>query len=384
METKKKTYFENLDGLRTTAFLLVFLQHSLLAWTSRLKPAERPSNIFFSFISGSGGLGVSVFFVLSGFLITYLLLHEKELKGRINVPFFYMRRVLRIWPLYYVVILFAIYLYPYLKAKLGNPSPAVGSAVSHPFYYFAFLANFDVLNVFKHKEGLDAQQAVTWSVAVEEQFYLIWPLLFYFTPRKFYKFICIAAILLCQVFRIIHKDDDITLYYHSLSVIADLALGGLCGYYAYYSSQFKLFFQQLNKPSIILIYLLGCLWIVYANNLFKSPLFDACGRLVNTLFYAFVILEQNYSTNSFFKFSNNKVFSFLGKYTYGLYLMHPIAIRFTEIILNKGLKISIYGGSVYYSEQTIVSLFLAIVMSYLSYEFFEQRFLRLKHKYSLS
>lgn len=386
IKVNKSTYFENLDGLRTVAFLLVFLQHSFLSWTSRLTPTQRPSNPFFDFIAGSGGLGVSVFFVLSGFLITYLLLHEKEVKGSINILFFYMRRILRIWPLYYAVLIFAIYIYPYIKVKLGNPySPAEVNAV-HPLYYFTFLSNFDVLNAHQRNggAGLDAQQAITWSVAVEEQFYLIWPLLFYFTPRKFYKFIFIALILACQLFRIIYKNDGATLYYHSLSVASDLAVGGFCGYYAFYTSNFRLFLERLKKIHILLVYLFGCTWVIYGSHFFQTGLLQIGSRFVNTLFFAFIILEQNYSTRSFYKFSSNKPLSVMGKYTYGLYLLHPIAIRFTEIIVNKGFKIPVYDGSSYYVLQTTVSIIISIIMSYLSYEFFEKQFLKLKGKYTTS
>src|SRR6476660_5257777 len=104
-----KVFFPNLDGLRFFAFFLVYLQHAfgdLLAeigqpgfWLGRLQTN----------VSGAGGIGVSFFFVLSGFLITYLILREIQLYGFLDVRAFYIRRSLRIWPLYYAVIIFGFF-----------------------------------------------------------------------------------------------------------------------------------------------------------------------------------------------------------------------------------------------------------------------------------
>ena len=102
-----KIFFPDLDGLRTLAFLFVFIQHGL--WGSFEFLNIPDSSVLSRIIYGvtNGGTGVSIFFVLSGFLITYLLLMERNVMGRINVGYFYIRRVLRIWPLYFAVILFA-------------------------------------------------------------------------------------------------------------------------------------------------------------------------------------------------------------------------------------------------------------------------------------
>ncbi|MBK8471912.1 MAG: acyltransferase [Sphingobacteriales bacterium] len=99
-------------------------------------------------------------------MITYLLIAEKQLNHQIDVPRFWLRRILRIWPLYYCCVLFGFYAFPMLKTLLGqtpNETATVG-------YYLAFLSNFDLI-----AQGLpDASiLGVLWSVAVEEQFYLL-------------------------------------------------------------------------------------------------------------------------------------------------------------------------------------------------------------------
>ena len=101
----KKIYFENLDGLRFLCFLSVFFFHSFHTEYAYIKNTETYNFIKFS-VFGNGNLGVNFFFVLSGFLITFLLIAEKELNGQINLRKFWIRRILRIWPLFYFCVFF--------------------------------------------------------------------------------------------------------------------------------------------------------------------------------------------------------------------------------------------------------------------------------------
>lgn len=134
---------------------------------------------------GNGGQWVSIFFVLSGFLITYLLIDEYELNQKISIKNFYIRRALRIWPLYYLVVVFTFLIYPFLKSLVGMNHTLESSV----FYHLTFLSNFDVINVTKYHLGSDAiSQNVTWSVSVEEQFYLFWPMIFVFLPKRFWEY----------------------------------------------------------------------------------------------------------------------------------------------------------------------------------------------------
>ena len=90
-----------------------------------------------------GDIGVNFFFVLSGFLITFLLLSERQFTGRIAIAAFYMRRVLRIWPLYFVVVLIGFVVFPWLKAHFGETTSHEPAQL---WYYLVFLANFNNLN----------------------------------------------------------------------------------------------------------------------------------------------------------------------------------------------------------------------------------------------
>src|SRR5690606_19427107 len=110
---------------------------------------------------GNGNLGVNFFFVLSGFLITYLLLIEMQLRGRINIGSFYIRRALRIWPLFYFCVAFGFIAFPFFKSMLGEIPNESANVVSYLF----FLNNFDFI-----KNPPDSSVlSVLWSVAIEEQ-----------------------------------------------------------------------------------------------------------------------------------------------------------------------------------------------------------------------
>ncbi|MBK7690909.1 MAG: acyltransferase [Bacteroidetes bacterium] len=153
------------------SFAIVFFCHSFIADNPLIK-----ETIWYQIVKvrifSNGDTGVSFFFVLSGFLITYLLLKENEMTGKIDIKSFYIRRILRIWPLYYFCVIFSFLIFPLLKAHFGQtPDDA-----SNRILCSIFLNNFDRINVIPDAITL----SVLWSVAIEEQFYLIWPIFFYF------------------------------------------------------------------------------------------------------------------------------------------------------------------------------------------------------------
>jgi peptidoglycan/LPS O-acetylase OafA/YrhL len=143
-----RSHLPTLDGLRAVAVLTVVVAHSE-----------------FLFRGVPGDLGVSAFFVLSGFLITRLLVREREESGEVSIRRFYARRIMRIFPAYYVFLLFSYV----LDARAGQQwSPALlGSAATYTVNYF---------NALNHHPNTSIAHA--WSLAVEEQFYLLWPIVF--------------------------------------------------------------------------------------------------------------------------------------------------------------------------------------------------------------
>lgn len=165
-----KIYFPNLNGIRFIAAFLVIIHHieqikNLFGLESKwTNPA----------INLIGPLGVILFFVLSGFLITYLLLvEEKEMKG-ISIKSFYIRRILRIWPLYYLIIVLSFFLIPQISfLNLTGWSDHIYDDFFLKLVLFVFFLPNLALVLFPPV----AYASQTWSVGVEEQFYLIWPIL---------------------------------------------------------------------------------------------------------------------------------------------------------------------------------------------------------------
>ncbi|MDB5255878.1 MAG: acyltransferase [Chitinophagaceae bacterium] len=372
-----KIFFPNLDGFRTVAFLTVFLVHGFWRCIKYLGDNYTFTENTLRKLYHIGGIGVSAFLVLSGFLITYLLLKESEQKGRFDIVHFYIRRALRIWPLYFAVLIFCFLLYPYLQSVTGHTA----HMLYHPAYFFSFLSNFDILQVEKSFPGMNTSPvSITWSIAIEEQFYLIWPLLLYFAPKKIYPVIFISVIILSLVFRFIYINDPVVLYYHSLSACGDLALGSMCAYYAIYSTAFKTFFEKLSRQAIMGIYVTGILWMMYSNGVTNFYFFPVFARLISALFFSFIILEQNYS-RSFYKFSKSKALSFWGKYTYGLYLLHPIALLICDSLLN-ACHLTYADSFTGALLRGFLGLGISMLISYLSYEYYESYFLKIKERFN--
>src|SRR5208282_3024374 len=158
---------QSLDGLRATAIILVFFCH-----TKHLIPLVNPFTFYLSWYAGQGWMGVDLFFVLSGFLITGILLDTQQASN--YFAGFYARRVLRIFPLYYLVLTTVII--------LGNliHSPRVTATLPLPedrWLYFCYMTNW--LGLWKGHWGTNYVNYLAhfWSLAVEEQFYLVWPLI---------------------------------------------------------------------------------------------------------------------------------------------------------------------------------------------------------------
>jgi len=169
---KQKVYFSNLNGLRIIAALLVLIHHA-----EQFKSFFRIENYWdtIPFIEIIGKLGVILFFVLSGFLITYLLIVEENALKKISIKKFYMCRVLRIWPLYFFIIILAFFVLPYIDIftlpNFGREA-IYSNLVWKLILYIIFLPNL-VIPLF----GVVPYASHTWSIGTEEQFYLVWPVI---------------------------------------------------------------------------------------------------------------------------------------------------------------------------------------------------------------
>lgn len=378
-QAKARVFFPNLDGLRFLSFFVVFLFHWYMTTYPYINGTNPNASEGVRFLFQYGSLGVNFFFVLSGFLITYLLIRERELTGTIHIGNFYVRRILRIWPLYYLCLAIAFILFPVLKQMGGE---AYVERVD-PWYYVIFAANFEYMRIWpEHPEAVLV--SVLWSVAVEEQFYLTWPLILRIVPVRFYKYVFLLIMLGSLIFRSFYTADNdhdyAVRYFHTFSVIGDMALGGLMAWLCSSPTKFLHWVTNMSKPMIALIYGGAVMLSLFKSYIFPAGIPIIFERLVIGVFFGMIILEQNYAVNSFFKLGRWKLISKLGTYTYGLYCLHLLAIYIsTKVVLKLGMDQRMLGTAF---AQAIIALPLSIGISIASYHLFEKWFLQLKDRFA--
>src|SRR3989442_3323272 len=197
-----------LDAVRGVAILLVILHN-----TSGKSPALHLQPLF-----GNGWMGVDLFFVLSGLLITGILADTKQSQGYFKN--FYARRCLRIWPLYYSLILFIFVLVPFLRP---SQAPAVFDRSSPWWAYPFFLQNF----LIPLPTMATGPLAVTWSLAIEEQFYLVWPWVVRYCSDAQVRRIAIAVICLSPALRFYLSVHHVDLYTNVFCRLDGLMAGAL-------------------------------------------------------------------------------------------------------------------------------------------------------------
>ena len=369
-KAKNDSYFENLDGLRFFCFLSVFLFHSFITDVPQIKTSP-----VYQFIKqdvfGNGFLGVNFFFVLSGFLITYLLIKEKKKNGQVHIGKFWIRRILRIWPLYFVCVFYGFVVFPYTKQIAGLTS----HETADPWYYIGLINNFDYI-----KHGLpDAPGlGVLWSVAIEEQFYFVWPIVLFLLPVKRYWIAFVTIIAGSIVFRHLY-DVQILHEMHTLSCIGDMAIGSFGAWLITERPGFRSWVNDLPKPFIAAIYLAFFFFFFFRDEfLLGSHWLRVFERPAFAIIILLIILEQCYSRHSFYKMGSFKNPTRLGTYTYGLYCLHFNVISAVTGIAKKiGMDTHLWQVLIL---EPLLSLGITIFVAYISYRFFEQPFLRLKDR----
>jgi peptidoglycan/LPS O-acetylase OafA/YrhL len=363
-----KIYFPNLNGLRFIAASLVIIHH-----IEQMKHLKQMENYYTSipFIGVIGKLGVVLFFVLSGFLITYLLLEEQKLNNAISVKKFYMRRVLRIWPLYFLIIILALLVMPNIElfTLKGFEKDDVYSYLYVKIALFVFFLPNLVSVV-----GNIPYASHTWSIGTEEQYYLIWPLLFKYI--KLNKLVLLISIIIAylliggflnsQYSDFLPFKKIIRAFWNSFT-ISCMAIGGF----------FAVLLFNKSKLLVLLKNVYLFYFILIATMLFLAK--GVCIPYFHNEFYAvlFGIIILNFASNEKIKINlENKYLIYLGNISYGLYMFHPIGIMIGIIIAS---TIQIGSNWVIYPLTFLITILLSMV----SYKYFESYFLKFKKKFTI-
>ena len=362
-----------LDGIRALAFLLVFLVHTDYVYI--------------------GWVGVQLFFVLSGFLITDILLRMKETLGAGDYfKKFYGRRFLRIFPVYYFylflmfvitgVLLYYNYRINYMQ-RFQDQLP----------YALGYVYNF--FNASRAYDGESWLVGHLWSLSVEEQFYLVWPLIIFLTPKKHLKKLFLGAIAAGPLFRLavsalykfnggasfLYSDMSVVIYVLPFSYLDAFGLGA-------YITRFEI--PKARWQFLALLILLPIIG-------FATTYFSTGGWGTNTAFgFAYPLnkdLKQvwGYSYLSylcvlliylvvreklFLRVLDNKFISYLGKISYGLYVYHFAIIWFVRRIRDFGIP-----EPVAKPLTLVISAVLVFFVASLSYKYFEKPILDLKDRF---
>lgn len=375
-----KKYFPNLDSLRFFAFFAVFISHAAL-----FLGYENQTKIFTTlktYILANGDVGVSFFFVLSGFLITFILLQEKNKNRNISLKKFYIKRILRIWPVYFIALILGFFVLPFfMHALIGNAHlPFIANAPLNvlPRYLF-FLANFSLA----FHGGASVLTDILWSISVEEQFYLVWPFIVAFVPNKYLPRVLIGLIVASSIYKYVYAYDSYILAYSTFSVMSDLCIGSLLGYIAVCRQDLILKWKTIPKSLIlssyagILLLVVSRHWYIpawYAHKII-FPLVVSSASLLLAMLFAVVIYEQNEAITSFIKVGNLRIASKLGKISYGLYSYHMIAVALVLSIASYfAVKLS-YSSGVVWLSFGVLSLLSTILIAHLSFRYIEKWFL---------
>lgn len=343
---QSRTYFGGLDGLRAIGVIAVVWVHvsGPHAWA----------------VLNHGHKGVDLFFAVSGFLITSLLLREYSANGGIDIRSFYLRRALRIFPLYYLVL----GLYCALVFATGAGTPRGAHFWSNLPAFLTYTSNWFVrLDDIAGGDGVIFYFA--WSLATEEQFYLFWPalmMLLFWLSRRFWT-AAIAALLLL-VLQVLASTGDTNASF-SLLVLSSLApailFGSMFAVLLHHKDSFQLLWPVLGHrwmPALALLVLLACLQ------------FEADGmltRFVIAVFVASVALREDSVLHPALMW---KPAVFVGSISYGIYLMHMLAANVVRRIVGHATGLDVFIGT----------LLLVLVMAYLSFRYFERPILRFKDR----
>ncbi len=359
--TQRRFYQPELDGLRFYAFLGVFVCHTLPFEGTFYRRFHLPMPWLWGAVAKSGAAGVDLFFALSAFLITSILLREREETGGISLRRFYLRRILRIWPLYFVLIALGVVL-AHTMAKQSLPWYYVAG-------YLLFVGNW-VHAVFGRPESICSP---LWTVSIEEQFYLIWPLLMKMLGRRGMIVAGIVTFLLASVSRIgfmLAGSSGGFIYYGSISRCDSLALGILLALFADR-------LPRLTRGARVLLLATGLMgWVISSAWLNEQPgpvdLRMVLGRLIVSLAAGAILYACLHSHSQLVR---GAWVVRLGKISYGLYMLH-----LTGILIMLSLFHPVWGWQLLATKG--LGFVMTVILALASYRWIESPFLRLKDKFA--
>ncbi len=312
-----------------------------------------------------GAEAVLMFFSISGFLIIKQLYNEKLAFNFINLKSFFVRRILRIFPLYYLVLIFGFLYYRIILDYFGFHYDN-----NYDLKYGIFLSVTFFANIFATYSPGGILE-ILWSIGIEEQFYLlIAPLLFLLPRNRILLFLILFTIVyfLCyfSVSFAVLKQYQLLFFYFSFSGICSIVI------------EYKVIKQILYK---IKYFFMLILILYFTSSIFKENLTEIAYNIFSMLIFGInicILTEKSY------KILDHKIFIYLGKISYGIYMFHAIIMQVVGLIYLKmiiKLNLPNYISILVFNFSVII---ITIITAHLSYKYYESYFLKLKDRFKLS
>jgi peptidoglycan/LPS O-acetylase OafA/YrhL len=363
--SNSRFYHPELDALRFLAFLMVFLHHAfphqLEFWTKLGLPSVIATLL--AGIGATGAFGVSLFFVLSAYLITELLLREKEVVGSLDVKSFYVRRILRIWPLYFFFLALAAVLQWLIPGQHVGWRAGLAFSALAGNWYIVFIG-FPSSVIFP-----------LWSVSIEEQFYLTWPLIVRRVSQMIIAGVAIGLLAVATATRfylgVSHRFEG-EIWCNTLVQLDPIAAGILI------AILLRGAVPQFSKMARAAMILGGIACLATAANYFgikNDPLTTT--RIV--LGYPTVALGGVLLLLAVLRedAAPLKPLVYLGRISYGLYVFHVLGLLISDYIVPDQTA-----SLARYALRVFVAIGLTVTMAAISYRWLEMPFLRLKQRFT--
>ena len=357
-----QNYDSGIDVVRFIAFFFVFIHHFVYRGGNSISelPQTYWSNTYLDSISFFGSEGVTIFFCLSGYLLSRILISELNKTGKLSIRSFYIRRILRIWPLYFSFVFLCLLMAPLLGNQVIKSSELP--------YLLSFSYNWHQLYIGDSR----GMAAILWSISVEEQIYFVLPLLLLLFYRWGFEKLAISLILIGYFCRILFYINDLSLYRNTFSYMSTIGIGML---FAIYERKIRLWFNTHRRPlSVVSISLILC-YVPLFKPVFSVgslPIFAFDMTAVTSILLLLILGgNEKEQTNPFLK-----LLAYFGRRTYGMYIFHwPIL----ALMVSRGI---LYDDLTGISIQGLVLAFIFVAaISAFSYRFFEKPFLDLRRKH---
>ena len=368
MESHKKFfYWPYIDFLRFLAVFVVMIVHFFDKVNLNV-PGVR-----------YGIYGVDLFFVISGFLITYILLDQRSrnIKPSLIYKGFYIKRFLRLFPLYYTLLIISFFIERNHNLNF-NFTP-------YSLWYFLYTSNF--LYVFLHQNSRHYLDP-TWSLAVEEQFYIFWPLIVIGVKQ-------VKTVYLITAFLILLAFISTSLFMHygfagryrflPISNLNTLGTGALLAYFFYFKPDdiHKLFFKRIEL--IVVTSFIGFIFfewrVAHVNNLFT----ELSKEFFLIIFASSLLLFSiwNFKDHKIIKWvASQKRLLYLGKISYGLYLLHyPVLSLMDYALISSKSRLSFFIQE-HYAIYFLLFATVTVIIAHLSWNYLEKFFLKFKAKFN--